>query len=135
MDIKSPTVATAIRNAIAKSGASDSDRLEQDARTLVMILATARSKETGQEEVAAEIYAAKVLCFIFDPVKARRTDYPIAMEQLRSSLLGVSKSFEMRSMFRNALTAEVLRAKSAGDAIELGAEKLFSFDRPEGMTL
>jgi hypothetical protein len=133
MAIENQMVLAAIRDTVSESGSVDADRDEQDARTLVKLLAAARSKEIGEEKSDSELYAATILCFVFDPVKARRKDHPIAMEQMRQYFIGVSKSNQLAAEFRHAFTADLLRAKTAGDAIELGPERLFSLNQTRGL--
>ena len=102
----------------------------EDNLRMVTLLANARLKARPDlSEQDAELYAATMLCFFFDPVKTQRSDLVAQLQNMRSLYNGISKSRVTEQAFTASLATTLLRADTAGEALNQSFGELFTIQQ------
>lgn len=95
---------------------------EEDVAQLIGILAAAK-REAPQPTADPESFAATILCILTTPVKTAK--YREHASLFRRQFQGVAESGAVRDAFRRSITATLLSAPTAEDAVKQGFENLF----------
>ncbi len=106
--------------------ARGADLAPEDAITMVTLLARRRRTSRAYEsEGEALLFSSVILCFVFDPVKSKHTNYVRAMPAFRRQFRGIYTDIGLQSEFEAQLSDALLTADTIQDAIEHGIEALF----------
>ena len=102
----------------------------EDNLRMVTLLANARLRARPDlSEQDAELYAATMLCFFFDPVKTQRSELVAQLQNMRSLYNGISKSRVTEQAFTASLATALLRADTAGEALNQSFSELFTIQQ------
>lgn len=91
--------------------------MDRDETIMVDLLATVRAAVHSTPVAKQMSFAGKVLCFIFDPVKAANPDYQPQVEAFRRAFRGIADSQELKAQFVESLTAKVIAAHALDDVM------------------
>lgn len=103
-----------------------------DETKMVELLATARAQAQGTDAAAQRGFAGKVLCLVFDPVKANYPEHESSVRRFRSLFGGVSTSHSLQELFVEGLTPTLLGASTLEDAISHSFDDLMRTPLTEG---
>ncbi len=102
----------------------------EDNLRMVTLLANARLKARPDlSEQDAELYAATMLCFFFDPVKTQRSDLVAQLHDVRSLFNGIADNPTTQRVFTQSFAKTLLSADTAGEALNQSFGELFTIQQ------